>query len=297
MRVVLFAFWGRKENIELQLPFIHRILDENPGAEFHGWDLCRDRRDSRYLRTLPTGERFTVKHDYFSNDGRASAGQVKVWRHYTDPEYRDTVFVKIDDDDVFLQTQGFPKIVQAAIDHPGHVVSGLTINNGASTRHIPDLWSGLGTLLSADENEAALGKPLELLDVHLSGEFAQMCHRWFHTNWATLTTQTGVVPTEDWVSINAIAMSWPVLHCIAALLGRTSPAEIAGRYFTPRNRIGDEGAANMLPRLICRDFVVGHLNFGPQIHRLDADTLDELRDLYADISTQYLTLQRALTSA
>ncbi|QZT61258.1 hypothetical protein [Mycolicibacterium austroafricanum] len=286
-RVVIFAFWGRQENVELQLPFIQRILAENPDAEFHGWDLCRDRQDSRFLRTIK-GDRIQVKTQFYSNDGRASRGQVKVWNHYTDPSYQNTVFVKLDDDDVFLETEGFRAFIEAAQNNPGHVISGLTVNNGASTRHIPDLWEGMQTLPSPDENEAAQGKPMELLDAHLSVEFADMCHRWFHTNWETLTQGEGTVPTEDWVSINAIAMSWPVLHCISSLIGRVPPTEIAGRFFTPRNRIGDEGAANMLPRLICKDFVVGHLNFGPQLRQMDDAVLTELRKLYTDISSQYL---------
>jgi hypothetical protein len=283
----MFAFWGRQGNVELQLPFIQRILAENPDVEFHGWDLCRDRQDSRFLRTV-RGDRIQVRTQFYSNDGRASRGQVKVWNHYTDPTYRDTIFVKLDDDDVFLETDGFRSFVEAARDNPGHVISGLTVNNGASTPHIPDILAGYQTLLSADENEATLGKPLELLDVHLSAEFAEMCHRWFHTNWPSLVDGEGLIPTEDWTSINAIAVSWPVLHCISALIGRVAPTEIAGRFFTPQNRIGDEGAANMLPRLICRDFVVGHLNFGPQIRQMDDALFTELRKMYADISAQYL---------
>lgn len=287
-RVVIFAFWGRQENVELQLPFIKRILADNPDAVFHGWDLCRERHDSRYLRSV-RGERIDVRTQYYNPNGRASGGQVKVWNHYTNPQYRDTVFVKLDDDDIFLETEGFQAFIEAAQQNPVHVISGLTVNNGASTPHIPELWAGYQTLLSANENEASQGKPLELLDVHLSADYAEMCHRWFHTNWSTLTQGEGLIPTEDWTSINAIAMSWPVLCCISSLIGRNSPTEISGRYFTPeKNRIGDEGAANILPRLICRDFVVGHLNFGPQLRQMDDALLTELRKLYADISTQYL---------
>lgn len=289
MRTILFAFWGRRDNIELQLPYVHRILAENPEVEFHGWDLCRDARDSRYLRTL-TGERFKVRTNFYQGNGKASQGQARVWKHYATPEYRDCAFVKIDDDDVFLETAGFAGFSQAAQDNPGHVISALTINNGASTRHIPEVWAGYQTLLSANAHERTLGKPLELLDVHLSADYAEMSHRWFHSNWRTLIggADTDIVPSNDWVSINAIALTWPVLQCVAALLGTVPPSEIAGRHFTDRNRVGDEGACNMLPRMIHKGFVVAHLNFGPQIAAMEPETWTELRKLYSDISGQYL---------
>lgn len=287
VKTILFAFWGRKANVELQLPYIHRILAEHPNVEFHGWDLSRDPRDARYLRTL-TGERFKVLTNFYQGNGRASRGQTRVWQHYATREYRDYLFVKLDDDDVFLETDQFGAFTQAAQDNPGHIISALIINNGASTRHIPELWHGYQNLLSANAHERTIGKPLELLDVHLSAEYAEMCHRWFHTNWQTLIGGNTITPTDDWVSINAIALTWPILQCVAALLGTVPPSEIAGRYFSERNHVGDEGACNMLPRLIHKGFVVAHLNFGPQITAMEPETWTELRKLYADISEQYL---------
>lgn len=285
---IMFAFWGRRANVELQLPFIRRILAENPGVKFHGWDLCRDPADSKYLRTIE-GDRITVETAF--SQLPPSRGQVRVWQHYTSAHYRDCTFVKLDDDDVFLEAGSFKAFVRAAQRHPSSVISALTINNGGSTRHIPELWEMFRSL------------DIPLLDVHLSAEYAEQCHRWFHQNWETLTGQpTKLVAADTWVSINCIAYTWSMGRDITRLLGTRSPDTIADRTFPRRNangrmsghKVGDEGAVNMFPILIHKGFVCGHLNFGPQVKSdqhpdgMPSELLTELRKLYADIGQQYL---------
>jgi hypothetical protein len=289
-RTILFAFWGRQKNVELQLPFIQRIIKENPNVEFHGWDLCRDHQDSRYLRKLPTGDRFLIRTEFYQGDGKAMHGQNRVWKHYTGTEYRDCVFVKIDDDDLFLETNHFAQFVKSAVDHPEHVVSALTINNGACTRHIPAIWDIFEQLEPTLPEDATPHPELaRLLAVHRSAEYAELSHRWFHQNWQTLIGQpTNLIPSKDWLSINCLAYTWDVGRKISALIGSRHPREVAGRSFSRTARVGDEGAANTLPKLINTGFVAGHLNFGPQERAMDPALLTELRKLYADISRQYL---------
>ena len=294
MRTIVYAFWGRRENVELQLPFIHRILADNPTMEFEGWDLARDPDDSQYLRGLTERDRFRVRTDFYQGDGKAMRGQNGVWRHYAGKEYRDTVFLKLDDDVVFIETEGIPGLIQAATDKPNSVISALIINNGGCTRHIPAVWDIFKSL------EPTLGKDAtpypklaSLLAVHRSREYAELCHRWFHTNWRHLTDQTPkLIPCEDWLSINAIAYTHTVGTRIASRIGQPSPERIvAGR---PQTRLGDEGSANMQKRYIYTGVVCGHLTFGPQIQSpanpdgMDTAVLTELRKLYADITRQYL---------
>jgi hypothetical protein len=242
--------------------------------EFHARDLCRSAKDTQFVRSIE-GERILVRTDFAGLPQGKGINQ--VWKHYARPVYNDAVFAKLDDDDVFLETESFPSFIQSAVDNPHHVISSLTINNGASTKLIPDLWDGLHNLR------------IGLLDAHRSAEYADMCHRWFFQNWQTLTGQApNLVPTEDWVSINSVAMSWKMLRRITDLLGTPSPAHISGRDFKPRNRVGDEGAANMHPRLIHTGHVCAHLTFGPQDALMSPPMLTEYRKLYQDVANQYL---------
>lgn len=271
--VIMFAFWGRRANVELQLPFIERILDENPRVEFHGWNLANTMADDDYLRNLPGRERFVVRHEFAGLNAQRRLN--KVWLYYTAQVFSKTLFVKLDDDVVFLETDRFADFLEAVEDHPAAVTSALTVNNGASTPLLPELWNAF----------EALGIPL--LDVHLSNEYACAAHDFFFEHWRGLVTQqTEVVLTEDWLSINCIGMTADVLSRVATLVGKRSPPFIAGRKWSPGTRLGDEGAANLQLRNIFRGFTVAHLSFGPQ--DLVDEQLTPWRQRYAEIADEYL---------
>lgn len=271
----MFAFWGRRENIDIQLPYIRRILDQNPNVEFHAWDLCRTPTDHRHLRTI-TGDRVIIRRDFY-RPPKASRGQVKVWNHYTSNRYADNLFVKIDDDVVFLETDTFADFAATADANRDTIISAKVINNGACTALEPQLWDGFQAL------------NIPLLDVHLSADYAEMSHRWFFDNWPTIINRSPKLhPTEDWLSINTIAFDYQMCTRIAALIGTPSPSHISQRNFGPHDHIGDEGAVNMLPRTICENYVAAHLSFGPQSSAAPPEQMSQWRKLYTEISDQYL---------
>lgn len=281
-RVILFVLAGRRPNLEIQVPFLRRIQDEHPAVEVHLWDLCRNHDDSKYLRTL-TGDRITVRRDFSGLPQGAGINQ--VWKHYAEPSYEGVTFAKLDDDDLFIETAAFGSFIQAAVDNPDSVISALTINNGASTDLLPEVWSGF----------EQLGIPL--LDVHLSAEYAELSHRWFFDNWQTIIGQPPILtPVETWLSINMMAYTYEMGCTIAALIGTRSPDTIADRTFPRRNargrmsghHIGDEGAFNLQPRLIHHGMVAGHFSFGPQDELMPEALQTELRKNYTDIGRQYL---------
>lgn len=271
----LFMFAGRRANMEIQLPYLRRILDEHPNTELHIWDLSRTPEDHAYISGI-TGDRITVMDRFY--DGRQPWRHFNsVWQHYTAKQYRNHLFVKLDDDVVFIETDAFAAFVDAIDGNRSSVVSAKVINNGACTETEPDLWFGFESL------------NLPLLDVHLSVDYADMCHRWFFDNWPDITgAATTLTPTEDWLSINLIGFDWRMGYEISRRIGKPSPRDIAGREFTPRNRVGDEGAVNMLPRLIHEGFVAAHLTFGPQEKEMTDGQLAEYRKLYGDIARKYL---------
>ncbi|MGU3650684.1 hypothetical protein [Mycolicibacterium sp. A43C] len=290
MRTILYVFAGREENIKVALPLYRDILDRNPDTEIHLWDLCRDPADSRYLRSINGIDRLQVRTEFSAPGGVASIGQSRVWKYYAGAEFRDAVFVKCDDDVLFLETKAFSAFVQTAAARPGVVTSALTINHGASTHLLPEV----------QEMFEQLSVPL--LDVHLSADYAELSHHWFFENWQTIIGRPNAVTrASSWVSINCIAYTWEMGRTIAETIGLRSPARIADREYPPRttsgrtlrHRVGDEGAVNMQTVVIDAGMVVGHLAFGPQLRSEDLrvlsdDELAELRGLYADVGRQYL---------
>lgn len=270
--VILFVFAGRKPNMALQVPLIKRILADNPNADYHIWDLARNPDDSDYLRSIE-GERISVITDFAGDNPWTRFND--VFCHYAAEKYRDHLFMKIDDDVVFLETDRFRDFIQAVDDNRSAVVSAKVINNGACTVIDPGLY----------ELFRAMSFPL--LDVHQSAEYARMAHNYLFDHAVELLGEPlQLIPTADWLSINLIGYDWHMGCRIASHLGKPSPQYIAGRRFR-RGVIGDEGRVNMLPRMILQGFLAGHLYFGPQAKAMGDAELDAFRSRYAELGKQH----------
>lgn len=271
--VKIFCFGGREENVRLQMPFIRRILQRHPNVSYDIWDLTHNVDDSKYVRSLQ-GERISVITKY--------AG-LTPWRHfndvykyYTDPRFSDHLFVKIDDDVVFIETNRFGHFVERIQEDPDTIMSAKVINNGACTYTIPGIQACFDQL------------PVELLDVHMSADYALMSHAYFFERWKLLTGEAPeLLPVPSWLSINLIGYDWAMGRKMANLLGTVSPREVATRHFPRNSTLGDEGMVNTLPRAIVQGFLACHLNFGPQSRGLRT-ALDQLRKEYKTVGDDYL---------
>lgn len=270
-RAILFTFAGRRQNMALQLPFIRRILDENPDTEYHIWNLARDPKDAAYLHTI-TGDRIIVWHDYYGSN----PGYPQVYRHYTEEQYHGSVFVKLDDDIVFLQTQHFGAFLDAITAYRGRIMSPNIINNGACTVIEPNLWKQF----------LALESPL--LDAHTDVGFADMAHNYFFDHHEQILAQPiELIPTADWLSINMIGYDSLMAQNIAEAIGLPQPAIIAGRPMRQQGRIyTDESFINTQARMIMRGVTAGHLTFGPQ--NVPARQAAAWRKRYKEIAAKYL---------
>lgn len=268
--VILFCFAGRRANMELQLPLVRRILKQNTEVEYHIWDLARDYDDSQWLRTIE-GERISVIQDFSGFEPWKYFDD--VYRYYSRPEFRNHLFVKVDDDVIFMQTERFGDYLDAVDQNRESVVSAKVINNGACAPTELGIWAEFQTW-----NES-------LLDVHQSARFGWLSHRHMFTHVKDILAEPiRLMPTADWLSINMIGYDWEMGTRISEQLGQLTSRFVAGRDIA--GSIGDEGAVNMLPRLICQGFLAAHLSFGPQ--QFSSDHLRSLREHYATIGQGYL---------
>ena len=270
----MFCFGGRKANLELQLPFIRRILAEHPGMAYHLWDTAKDPADRDYIRSLKTRRNFKVLTGFA--DMPTGKAWNAIYRHYAEPEYKGKRFIKLDDDVVFIQTGNLIHFIDA-IDANSHaVVSANVINNGACMMLDPLLRERFKRLR------------MPQLNVHLHPEFAEMSHDYFLREWRQVIERpVQWTPTRDWLSINFIGYDHNMARKFSKLLDTQSPRVIAGRPFRGRDKLGDEGMVNTLPRIIADGFTVAHLTFGPQ-ERKDPAMFTELRKRYAEIGKEYL---------
>lgn len=276
--VILYTFWGRRGNVELQLPLIQRILDENPNVQFHAWNLARQHVDYFYIKTI-TGDRITVHNEFFRTRPHRN-GYNMVYQHYTHATYQNTLFVKIDDDVIFMETGKFADFVKTIEENPDTVISAQVINNGACAPTQP-IWP---EYLSHGDR---------LLDWHLHRWTAELAHQCFFDHWRDILDETPeLIRTEDWLSINAIGYNYELGKTITERLATPSPRHISGRDFNARDKVGDEGAVNMSPRAIYTGFVCSHLSFGPQ--NLTVPQVEQWREQYRKIGSEYLKEENAV---
>lgn len=268
--VILFLFGGREGNLRINLPIIRRILDNNPRVTFHLWNLARLHADSEYIKSIE-GDQIKVWNVWSSGSDSMS----RAWGYYTDPRFSDALFVKMDDDVVFVQSERFADFVDAIEANPGKILSAEVVNNGACTPFMPKLWDGF----------SKLGIPL--LEVHQSNQYAQLAHRFMFEEWRDLVSRPiSLVEIDTWLSINFIGMDWAMLCRMQKEMDRRSPSRIADRDVRPGSRVGDEGAANMFDRMVMRGFTAAHLGFGPQ--NLTGHQEYEWRADYDEIAWEYL---------
>src|SRR6478735_7307160 len=139
--------------MEVQRPFLDRLLEMYPNLEIHLWDLTRNADDAAYLRTRVTDRVKVIDHlrsnyrcRYPNRDRRRGEPPCLCMTHkppYEEPykwyaeqsEYEGAVFVKVDDDVLFLETERFDDLLAPLVEHPRRVMSANVINNAVCAKY------------------------------------------------------------------------------------------------------------------------------------------------------------------
>lgn len=291
--MVIFIFAGRRANMEIQMPYLMRLLDLYPEAEVHLWDLTRDAADQRYLQGLEgaqEGRVHVLGHLHPGHPIRCANPGGRRGRRYPcacllhRPPYErpyqyyasryeniPTVYVKMDDDVLFLETERFNDLIMPLVDHPNRVISANVINNAVCAKYDVDLSRTLRTLFDPQTDR-------QWWVLHTSPEFARESHDWFLDNIGNgRTIASGYVRTRpgEQVSINCVAFTNKTMNRLA-------------RAFTYNGRLGDEGVIDSYLPWIARSFHAAHLTFGPQDKEMSLVELNVLRLRYLELSSRYL---------
>ena len=295
-RIIFFTFAGRKANMEIQRPYIERLLAAYPTAELHLWDLTREADDHNYIMAwadshaqvayvghLHPGHPYVCLGDY-RGAGHPRCVCIKhkppyeePYRYYRNHPHRgsrvpdcndDTVFVKFDDDVLWMDVDQFGEVMSFLETHPSAVASANVTNNAVCAKYEPSLrdlvqsrYNLPGTTPDQDRNWWSL---------HTSADFAMLSHGWHNTmlvdgfrppDREPVRTRSG-----EAISINFIAMKYPVLRAAA--------------HRMRSGRLGDEGTFDQMLPWIIPNFRVAHLSFGPQEHDLDPQVTENIRKQY-----------------
>lgn len=302
--IVVIIFAGREENMSVQWPYLQTLMAKYPTLQVHLWDLTRRPSDAKYIRTLAADPVFSEQvrlYDHlhtghpikcrYPNGQRRPRGfppcqcmlhkppYEKPYGWYAEqPAYADTVFVKIDDDVLFLETERFHDLIAPLAEHPERIISANATNNSVCAKYGEDRDFLANRFSAGDPLLPKNDKRWWLL--HTDPEFAIVSHEMFLDNWKE---RTRVLPPPTYVhtrpgeavSINCIAFTFSMMKTLAAAF-KHSP------------RLGDEGVVDQHLPWICTTFHAAHLTFGPQDKEMRSTDLSRLRDQYWQLAKEYL---------
>jgi hypothetical protein len=127
--VILFCPCGRKETLSIQIKYVLLLLDYYPelNIEYHIWNIAWERGDREYVRSLSTfHSRVRVLYTpYLDNDvevyraGPTASRQFAFIysQFYLYEAFKRFVFVKLDDDIVFVDVPQFKNFIEYRIVH------------------------------------------------------------------------------------------------------------------------------------------------------------------------------------
>lgn len=181
----------------------------------------------------------------------------EYYTYYSEEEYKDDIFIKMDDDLVYLDLDHLKEFVEFRKTHPQYfLVSANVINNGVCAYH-QQQYGAIDKSIMRFSYDTFKGKLWE------SGQLAERLHRYFIHNTDRFNYQGYVrLPLGDRLSINCV--SW---------LGRDFKEM---RHF---NYYDEEQMSQQVPKklrrqnVIYNNFIVSHLSFYSQEQNMELQSL------------------------
>lgn len=223
--------------MEIQRTYLVDLVNRISELEIHLWNFSRQDSDNRYLQQLAaTLPRTRIFNEYYEGSNfkthctktigklcnciRCRVGKwSEPYKYYANnPEHEETIYIKIDDDIVFVDTDRFPKFLEIAREKKGSIISANVINNGICALINPPLEQ-FGLQKGCPPN-SGFDKWWMLCT---SADFFRACHRYFFEHRLTLTREELKmfrIPRTQF-SINTLAFGHDVMRCIANHLGKT----------------------------------------------------------------------------
>lgn len=299
-KITIFVFAGREENMRIQMPYLHDILARYTDAEVHLWDLTRKASDAAYIRSVTTDRikvmdilhpGHPIRCDYPGYPRRPRGWRPceclihkppyeQPYRYYAEHGEPGDIYVKIDDDVLFLETNEFWQLIDPLRQHPERVVSAAVVNNAVCAKYLPNAMAVANHFVTGSPEFP--GNDQRWWALHMSGAFAQYMHDWFLDEWTTQMGPLRVVPSYvrtrpgEAVSINCIAFTQDTMVRLVPMMTGEGA------------RLGDEGAVDRLLPWIAQGFHAAHLTFGPQEIDMTPAAIDKIRRRYDDLRRVYL---------
>ena len=267
-KIILFIFAGRKKFLEIQKHYLKRILNDIEETELHLWNFCRNDADNKYLQELSKElPKTRIFNQYYEGTNPISECSKKVgvlcgcikcrvgkwsepYKYYASADNNEnTIYVKLDDDIVYIDTTRFKDFIKLAGDQPNVVISANVINNGICAKLNHEL-SGM----IVNKNFIEKDDPLSWWLLCTNADYFRLAHEYFLRNIEAVineTLQPILIPRVRF-SINTLSFSSNVMRGIADRLGADAS-------------INDEHIISMCcDIIILKGFVTSHFHYSDQ---------------------------------
>ena len=147
-KIIWFTFAGRQRFLEIQKTYIFRLLNQYEFMQWHLWDFSRNREDHLYLRSLAKEHpRVVLFDDTYQGDNSQTFCEKEIGKRcdcvscrpgnwsipylrYAAMQNKGIIFIKGDDDLVYIDTTKFSEFVKAIRWNRDIILSANVINNG-----------------------------------------------------------------------------------------------------------------------------------------------------------------------
>jgi hypothetical protein len=144
LRVISCTPAGRRRYLEALVP--HLLAQRHVIDEHHWWLNTRDEGDIRYVYDLCAAYPAFFKVYHKPPEPQLNIGQ-NIWRFFAEHCEPDTIYLRFDDDIVFIAPDAVENLVRFRVAHPeAPLVVGNIVNNGVCSHFlqragvIPESW-------------------------------------------------------------------------------------------------------------------------------------------------------------
>lgn len=250
-RVIVTTFAGRKDRMDILVDYILVALQRGIVSEYHIWNYARSESDRTWVESLagrapglrvikPSGVPYHSYYNYYDLD-----------------EYRDAVFIKSDDDIVYVDLDRLPDFIDYRLSHPEiFLLSANVVNNGVCA-----FFQQEAGVIPSELMELPYPKSGFCGLLWERADLAESLHRFFLQNMGRFQYD-GTVVARDRLSINFVSY-----------LGRDLEY-LRGEWEDDEQTLSVDIPARLGRRnLIFNSLCTSHLSFFSQEEGMDTDKL------------------------
>lgn len=272
MKTIAITFAGRKDLMRNQVIYMKHLLDLQIIDEWHVWNFARNTADNEWL--LLEFQNCQSNILLVQSPYKSYKGFRQVYEFYSNKQFNNVAFIKLDDDIVYCDTNKVRDFVQHILESENTITSANVVNNGVCAFYQSQAgWYSDTNLDFEYPTDGLAGTLWE------SSDICNQLHLYFLDNIDTIlntsTTLTTSLPQFDRFSINFVGFKQPIMSLMASA-------------YNDSDDVDDERImTQLLPKKygikkeIFNPLVVSHLSFWKQAKTLDTlGLLDRYYSLY-----------------